>query len=50
MNPVKMEFVKMKVFEMWPLETFEKKKKAWAECVCAINEANHRLNRPKTQC
>ena len=47
LNPVKIDFVKKKTFEMWPLQTFELEKKAWADCVCAIDEANRRLNWPR---
>ena len=47
LNPVKVGIVKTKAFEMWPLESFEEEKKAWAACIVAIDEANRRLNRNK---
>ena len=43
-NPVKIHFVRQKTFNMFPLDTGEEEKKAWAKCVCAIDEANCRLN------
>ena len=47
LNSIKMDIVKRKVFDIWPLNPSETEKTAWAQCVCAIDEANRRLNRKK---
>ena len=45
LDPLRISFVKQKVFLMYPLQPGEKTDKAWAVCVGAIDEANRRLNR-----
>ena len=47
LNQAKIDVVKAKTFEMHPLELFENEKKAWGDCIKAIDEANRRLNRKK---
>ena len=39
LNPVKIDFVRQKTFNMSPLDAGEEEK-AWAKCVCATDEAN----------
>ena len=47
LNPAKIDVVRIKAIEMWPLESYENEKKAWSDCIKAIDEANRRLNRKK---
>ena len=47
LNPVKIDIVRTKTFAMFPTETGGSEKKAWSQCVVAIDEANRRLNRSK---
>ena len=45
LDPTRIAYVKQTTFEMWPLKQGEDMKRAWADCVVSIDEANRRLNR-----
>ena len=47
LNPVKIDVVRSKTLEMYPLGSNEYEKKVWSDCIKAIDEANRRLNRKK---
>ena len=45
LDPIRINYVKTTVFQMYPLMAEEVSKRAWAECVISIDEANRQLNR-----
>ena len=44
---LKVAFIKRVAFQQFPLKAEERAKKAWSDCIEAIDEANRRLNRKK---
>ena len=49
LNPLIIDYVKSLAFQFFPLHPHEKKGKAWADCILAIDEKNRRLNNKPTK-
>ena len=47
LDSAKVTFIKRVAFQQFPLKGEERAKKAWSDCIEAIDEANRRLNRKK---
>ena len=47
LDSAKVAFIKRVAFQQFPLKGEERAKKAWSDCIEAIDEANRRLNRKK---